>query len=201
LKKVNMTSQSLLCKKSVVIKFFKMATARSSHRGTLLAFTFITIISCSISPGFAIKCWECNSQYDHRCGEAFDNFTVALVDCDQRSSDVAHIDRENMVRYNAYTVAEAKEIPDTSKATVCRKTTQIVEGKTRVIRGCGWIRNTGEYTKDKSCFTRTGTKEVMVYHCSCKTDGCNTASGRSSLSLATMLLLPLVPAYLLRKSL
>ena len=75
--------------------------------------------------GFAIKCWECNSQYDHRCGEAFDNFTVALVDCDQRSSDVAHIDRENMVRYNAYTVAEAKEIPDTSKATVCRKTTQI----------------------------------------------------------------------------
>ena len=75
--------------------------------------------------GFAIKCWECNSQYDHRCGEAFDNFTVALVDCDQRSSDVAHIDRENLVRYNAYTVAEAKEIPDTSKATVCRKTTQI----------------------------------------------------------------------------
>ena len=51
LKKVNMTSQSLLCKKSVVMKFFKMATARSSHRGTLIAFTFITIISCSISPG------------------------------------------------------------------------------------------------------------------------------------------------------
>ena len=34
-----------------------------------------------------------------------------------------------------------------------------VEGKTRTIRGCGWIRNTG-YTKDRQCYMRTGTKEV-----------------------------------------
>ena len=130
--------------------------------------------------GDAIKCWECNSQYDHRCGEHFDNFTVALVDCDQRSSEVAHMDRETMVRYNAYTPSEANDIQDTSKARVCRKTTQLgerltkvtfenyhhhklfvaVEGKTRVIRGCGWIRNTG-YTKDRQCYMRTGTKEVI----------------------------------------
>ena len=77
--------------------------------------------------GDAIKCWECNSQYDHRCGEHFDNFTVALVDCDQRSSEVAHMDRETMVRYNAYTPSEANDIQDTSKARVCRKTTQLGE--------------------------------------------------------------------------
>ena len=80
--------------------------------------------------GQAIKCWECNSQYDHRCGEHFNNFTVALVDCDQRAADVAHIDRETMVMYNAYTPAEANDIPDTSKAHVCRKTTQLGEEET-----------------------------------------------------------------------
>lgn len=190
-----MTSLQSLLWKTSIFNYFKMAT--SSSRSTFTAFTILAIVSCSISPGDAIKCWECNSQYDHRCGEHFDNFTVALVDCDQRSSEVAHMDRETMVRYNAYTPSEANDIQDTSKARVCRKTTQLVEGKTRVIRGCGWIRNTG-YTKDRQCYMRTGTKEVLVYHCSCNTDGCNTAS-RSTVSIATMLLLPLVPAYLIRK--
>ena len=90
-------------------------------------------------PGQAIKCWECNSQYDHRCGEHFDNFTVALVDCDQRSSDVSHIDREEFVRYNAYTPNEANDVADTSKATVCRKTSQI--GKSSILIGSDTVRS------------------------------------------------------------
>ena len=35
----------------------------------------------------------------------------------------------------------------------------IVEGETRVIRGCGWIPNEGSL-KDRTCFNRAGTKEV-----------------------------------------
>ena len=72
----------------------------------------------------AIKCWECNSKYDSRCGEGFSNFSVAMVDCDQRTADVEHIDIETMVRYNEYTEEEAARV-DVLKASVCRKTTQI----------------------------------------------------------------------------
>ena len=63
-------------------------------------------------------------KYDSRCGEGFSNFSVAMVDCDQRTADVEHIDIETMVRYNEYTEEEAARV-DVLKASVCRKTTQI----------------------------------------------------------------------------
>lgn len=33
--------------------------------------------------GFAIKCWECRSDNDPKCGDPFDNRTLSITDCDQ----------------------------------------------------------------------------------------------------------------------
>jgi len=192
------------CRRQVAIFFRKMAFVASSS-SIMLALAFLAVFFSSVSPGSAIKCWECNSQYDMRCGEPFDNYTVALVDCDQRRDKVDHIDNEMLVKYNEYTVDEqAVENFDAKKASVCRKTTQIVGENTRVIRGCGWIRNTG-YLSDRKCFMRTGTHQVLVYHCSCKSDGCNPASRPAALSTSIIALLtvtlPLLPSCLFTNNL
>lgn len=69
---------------------------------------------CSFSfSGTALKCWECNSKYDSRCGDPFSNFSVALVDCDQKHDDVDHL-------IEGYTEDDAGE----PKAMFCRKTFQ-----------------------------------------------------------------------------
>lgn len=48
-----------------------------------------------------------------------------------------------------------------------------VEGKTRIIRGCGYI--TDAKRDNKECFIRTGTKEIHVTYCSCTKSYCNTS--------------------------
>ena len=35
--------------------------------------------------GQSIHCWDCNSAYDPRCNDPFDNHSIALVDCNQLS--------------------------------------------------------------------------------------------------------------------
>ncbi len=114
-----------------------------------------------------IQCWECNSAYDKRCGDDFDGYSVALVDCDQRQNLVQHLDHE---------FGEWVESGDaTESAALCRKTTQTVEGETRVIRGCGWVKNF-DSLRGRSCFNRAGTKEIQMFHCVCDTDSCNGAA-------------------------
>ena len=143
-------------------------------------------LSCHNKIGTAIKCWECNSKYDGRCGEDFSNYSVALVDCDQRQNLVAHLDP-----------LDPTVTTEPPKATLCRKTVQTVEGETRIIRGCGWINNT-ESLKDRVCFHRAGTKEIQMLHCICRTDSCNVANGleiSSFLGLLAMVLLPALPAF------
>lgn len=146
----------------------------------LSSVTLITLlIVCTfIASGEAIKCWECNSKYDSRCGDTFNNFTTALVDCDMRQDRVEHLD----------TPEGMEEVP---KANICRKSTQTVEGETRVIRGCGWLKNFGDLS-DRTCFNRAGTKEVQIYHCVCYEDRCNSAESLS-VSLFVMLLIPALP--------
>lgn len=63
---------------------------------------FFLLFSLHSHIGEAIHCWDCNSAYDPRCGDPFDNHSIALVDCSQMS----------------YTHLAVKE------ATFCRKTTQ-----------------------------------------------------------------------------
>ena len=68
--------------------------------------------------GSAIKCWECNSKHDPRCGDPFSNFSIALVDCDQKTDDVNHLmDEHESLKYS---VGDGGE----PKASICRKTYQ-----------------------------------------------------------------------------
>lgn len=46
-----------------------------------------------------------------------------------------------------------------------------MEGKTRVIRGCGYLRDEKD---DKGCVTRSGTANVHVSYCACTKSLCNT---------------------------
>lgn len=66
-------------------------------------------------PASAIKCWECNSKHDPRCGDPFSNYSVALVDCDQRQDTVEHLEIEQ---------PEGEDMP---RASICRKTVQTGE--------------------------------------------------------------------------
>ena len=61
----------------------------------------------------AIKCWDCNSRNNPPCGDRFDNYTVGLVDCDQRQDLVSHLDKQL-----------GREV---GKASICRKTVQTGE--------------------------------------------------------------------------
>ena len=62
-----------------------------------------------------------------------------------------------------------------------------VEGKVRVIRACGWL----DEVKDRpDCYSRTGTKDIMVTYCSCQGDKCNSSTSvRTPWAIAGMLLL------------
>jgi len=150
-----------------------MGRSRDLSLLAVTAASFILLIA-TVQPVSGIKCWECNSAYDYRCADEFNNQTTQLVDCDQRTPWMGHLPLDEDLK--PYT------------ATLCRKTVQTTDEHTRVVRGCGWIPNI-EMFRDRDCFTRTGTNKINVFHCVCKGDGCNSANqfGMSSL----LLLLPI----------
>jgi len=142
--------------------------------------TFLCLFVFFVSSGTALKCWECNSKYDSRCGDPFSNYSVALVDCDQKHDDVDHL-------VEGIDMDESGE----PKSILCRKTYQLVNGETRIIRGCGWLPNEG-LVAHRTCFNRAGTNQVQLLHCVCSEDGCNTASTMKMSHLLAMLI-PLLP--------
>ena len=78
----------------------------------------------------ALKCFQCNSKLDPRCGEPFNNYTIALVDCDQqRENDIPHLDDKELAVYNVDLDAEGKPVKDGDNidkkpTSFCRKTIQ-----------------------------------------------------------------------------
>jgi len=120
--------------------------------------TTVIVLLGSISVSAGIKCFSCNSHYDRNCADPFNNYTTELVNCNQEDHRMNHLPLINGTKRHT--------------ANICRKTVQIVENEERIIRSCGWLPNT-ESMKDRECFTRTGTHQVMVYHCVCNEDGCN----------------------------
>ncbi|XP_018331913.1 uncharacterized protein LOC108741566 [Agrilus planipennis] len=126
-----------------------------------IAFVIATTIYCLISFLFiacsgeqkSVECYKCNSLYDPACGDPFDNFTIGSINCSW------------------------KKTPDYLQGyqpSFCRKTIQTIQGKTSVIRGCGYVKNS---YYDGRCVRRTGTHDVTVIYCTCSTSRCNGASG------------------------
>jgi len=138
-----------------------------------------TIVLSTISSSSGITCFSCNSHYDKNCGDPFNNYTTEMINCDQEEHRMTHLPlKDDETRYSA---------------NICRKTVQIVQEEVRVIRSCGWLPNP-ESMKDRDCFTRTGTHQVMVYHCVCKGDACNEGVHNTVLStvLLGLVMLPLL---------
>nr|XP_023018424.1 uncharacterized protein LOC111507360 [Leptinotarsa decemlineata] len=126
-----------------------------------------------------LQCYDCNSEYDPRCGDPFNSYTIGIINCTDRKTPEHLLNPDNM-----YAVV---------KPTLCRKIVQTVEGKVRVIRGCGYIRDEHD---DKKCYRRTGTKNVEVFHCSCTKSLCNTANPiQSSTSVIITVILAITMSF------
>ncbi|KAL1139369.1 hypothetical protein AAG570_006353 [Ranatra chinensis] len=98
-------------------------------------------------------CYQCNSEYDPRCGDPFDPYSLGTVNC---------------------SLLEPLEHLPGYKPTICRKNVQKVQGKIRIVRGCGYIEDS--YKNEKQCLYRSGTHDVNMHYCSCTGNLCNTAS-------------------------
>ncbi|XP_064087871.1 uncharacterized protein LOC135202407 [Macrobrachium nipponense] len=125
----------------------------------------VTLLAAFVRQGESVLCWQCNSAIDPRCGEHnFDRHTLDQVDCSQLKRD---------------------HLPG-MEALYCRKIVQHIQGNTRTVRGCGWI-DDAKYPVGE-CYTRTGTKDIMITYCHCEGDGCNPANTvMASMGLAVIL--------------
>ena len=115
----------------------------------------LVVLLSSIHHGEAIICYQCNSEYDPRCGDPFDPYSLGTVNC----SFVPRLEHLNHL-----------------EPTICRKISQTVYGKIRVVRGCGYITDDND---NAECQRRTGTHDVKAYYCSCTGDLCNSAESRT----------------------
>ncbi|XP_013099971.1 uncharacterized protein LOC106082165 [Stomoxys calcitrans] len=116
---------------------------------TLLLVAFLACLHVST----ALMCYDCNSEYDRRCGDPFDPYSIGEVNCSKQEP------REHL----------KDKVP-----VLCRKTVQKVYGKVRIVRGCGYIRDNS--TDDGTCLKRSGTHDVQAIYCACTTDLCNHAT-------------------------
>ncbi|KAH0945204.1 hypothetical protein HN011_010738 [Eciton burchellii] len=126
----------------------------------------LIVLTTTFDRGEAIICYQCNSEYDPRCGDPFDSYTLGTVNC----SFQPRLEHLSLL-----------------EPTLCRKISQKVYGKVRVVRSCGYITDKMD---NGECLTRSGTHDVRAQYCSCTSDLCNSVE-----SLRMPSLLPL--AFLL----
>merc|ERR1711994_291015 len=123
-----------------------------------------------IPSGESIKCWVCRSDGDPKCADPFDNTSFPIADCGKEK--------------------EREHLPGLA-STMCRKVRQKVNGNWRYIRSCAWLGEPGVGRDERYCIHRSGTYNIHVEYCTCRSkDGCN-AGGRitPSFCLSKMILI------------
>jgi len=130
---------------------FAIIIRMTSNRLCTAILATIFLLVLTIQSGESIHCWVCDSSEDPRCGDHFDNHTIAYVDCDQTSR------------------AGGKN------ATFCRKYVQSVKGDLKITRSCGWVNATGD-NAGELCYQRSGSADIYTTHCACYSPGCNSAT-------------------------
>lgn len=127
----------------------------------------VLIFLGAISGIFCIKCYQCNSMTNAKCGEPFSESPTMVVDCDE----------------------ETQSFQPAIKSTFCRKISQtdvheiirlqwnlkklsaiLVYGQTRTIRSCGFL--VGK-TRRTRCEFNSFVKASESYYCECDKDLCN----------------------------
>ncbi|EFN85389.1 uncharacterized protein LOC105182373 [Harpegnathos saltator] len=122
-----------------------------ANRAALITGLVLVVLAATFDRGEAIICYQCNSEYDPRCGDPFDPYSLGTVNCSFQPR-LEHLSQ--------------------LEPTLCRKISQRVYGKVRVVRSCGYI----THEKDNGeCLMRTGTHDVRATYCSCTGDLCNSA--------------------------
>ncbi|XP_064538078.1 UPAR/Ly6 domain-containing protein crok [Drosophila montana] len=119
-------------------------------------------VLCCIQVTTALMCYDCNSEYDPRCGDPFEPYSIGEVNCSKQEP--------------------LEHLKDKYKPMLCRKTVQKIYGKVRIVRGCGYI---PDERTDKECIRRLGTHDVSATYCACTHELCNgaTAVGQSQMPL------------------
>ncbi|XP_030384460.1 uncharacterized protein LOC115631764 [Scaptodrosophila lebanonensis] len=116
------------------------------------------LLCCMLQTAYAIKCWDCRSDNDPKCGDPFDNSTLAITDC-QQAPELEHL----------------KGV----RPTMCRKIRQKVHGEWRYFRSCAYMGEPGIEGDERFCLMRTGSYNIFMEYCTCNSkDGCNGANGR-----------------------
>lgn len=103
----------------------------------------------------SIKCWDCRSDNDPKCGDPFDNSTLVITDCSQEK--------------------ELEHLPGV-RPTMCRKIRQKAHGEWRYFRSCAYMGEPGIEGDERFCLMRTGSYNIFMEYCTCNSkDGCNGA--------------------------
>ncbi|CAH0546594.1 unnamed protein product [Brassicogethes aeneus] len=118
------------------------------------------------SKNVSLRCYDCNSEFDPRCGDPFDPYTIGIVNCTDRRPPEQLIESD----------------PDIQPK-VCRKLVQKIQGKLRIVRGCGYLRDERD---DKECVARSGTKDIQIKYCACTGSLCNKGHKEQSFGIMTL---------------
>ncbi|EDW04150.1 uncharacterized protein LOC6562531 [Drosophila grimshawi] len=126
----------------------------------------VVLLCCALQTAYGIKCWDCRSDNDPKCGDPFDNSTLAITDCQQ----APELDHLRGVR-----------------PTMCRKIRQKVHGEWRYFRSCAYMGEPGIEGDERFCLMRTGSYNIFMEFCTCNSkDGCNGAGLQKSNLLAVL---------------
>lgn len=154
----------------------------------------------------AIECYQCNSEYDPRCGDPFDEYSIGKVNCSLKPP-LEHLPGQTPVLCRK-TTQKSKPTANRTKTGRCVCFYLYLEmiylyldlvllsvfGKIRVVRDCGYIHSEFD---DKGCVKRTGTFEVQNRFCSCTDDLCNAAPTvhQSTIFIVVALIIGLIATF------